>query len=101
MRLPVRCSSVGRFRSAKDKCVLFGDNVVRLPVGCGAVARRMQFTSSIPGPRRTEFRDLLKSTQLLNSKELEDVFYIQMERLDDSYPMVYQLHQSDERIKRI
>src|ERR1041385_7496682 len=62
--------------------------------------RRMQFTWSISGPRRTEFRDLLKSTQLLNRKELEDVFYIQMERLDDSYLMVYKLHQLDELTKR-
>src|SRR4051812_20679435 len=82
------------FCSAKNTCVLSGDNAVRLP-------RRMQFTSSIPGPRRTEFHDLLKSTQLLNRKELEDVFYIKMERINDSCPTVYQLHQSDKRIKRI
>src|ERR1041385_351570 len=82
------------FCSAKNTCVMSGDNAVRLP-------GQMQFTSSIPGPRKTEFRDLLKSTQLLNRKELEDVFYIQIERLDDSYPLVYQLHRSDERIKRI
>src|ERR1041385_8964012 len=81
------------FCSAKSTCVLSGDNAVCLP-------GQMQFTSLIPGPRRTDFRDLLKSTQLLNRKELEDVFYTQMECLDDSYPMVYQLYQSDKRIKQ-
>src|ERR1041385_3317004 len=81
------------FCSAENTCVLFGDNAVRLP-------GQMQFTSSIPGPRRTEFCDLLKSTQLLNRKELEDVFYIKMERLDERYPTVYQLHRSDERIEK-
>ena len=31
---------------------------------------------------------LVESTQLLNRKELERVLYIQMERLDESYPTV-------------
>src|ERR1041385_6211471 len=77
------------FCSAKNTCVLSGDNAVRLP-------GQMQFTSSISGPRKTEFRDLLKSTQLLNRKELEDVFYIKIELIDESYPMVYQWHQLNE-----
>src|SRR3954466_13837624 len=62
--------------------------------------RQMQFTRPIFGSARTEFRDLLESTLLLNRKELEDVFYLKMERLDDTYPMVYQFHRSDERIKK-
>ena len=69
---------------------MFGDNAVRLAVGCGAVSRRMQFTWPILGLRRTKFRDLLESMLLLNRKEFEDVFYMKMERLDDTYPTVYQ-----------
>src|SRR3954466_315389 len=62
--------------------------------------RQMQFTRPIFGSAKTEFRDLLESTLLLNRKELEDVFYMKMERLDDTYPMEYQFHRSDERIKK-
>src|SRR4051812_16105632 len=71
------------------------------PVGCGAIARRMQFAWSISGPQRTSSAFLEESTQLLNRKELERVLYIQMEHLDERYLTVYQLHQSDERIKKI
>ena len=48
----------------------------------------MQFTRPISGSAKNEFRFLVESTQLLNRKELEKAIYIQMERLDESYPTV-------------
>ena len=86
---------------AKNTYALFGDNAVRLTVGCGAVSSECSSLRRFRVRGKTEFRDLVKSTLLLNRKELEDVFYMKMERLDDTYPMVYQFHRADGELKRI
>src|SRR3954468_639340 len=75
------------------QCACLSD-AVRLPSECISL-RRFRVRE------KTGFRDLLKSMLLLNRKELEDVFYIQMERLYDSYPIVYQFHRLYERIKKV
>src|ERR1041385_8261091 len=89
------------FVPRKTRAILCSDNVVRLTVECGAVSGECSSLRRFRVRGKTEFRDLVNSTLLLNRKELEDVFYMKMERLDDTYPMVYQFHRSDEQIKTI
>ena len=95
---PVGCSSLRRFRIQEKhvhfcllimQCACLSDTIT-----CSSL-RRFLFREKI------EFRILVKSMLLLNRKELESVFYIKIERLDDTYPMVYRLHRSDKRIKKI
>ena len=85
----------------KTRAILFGDNAVRLTVGCGAVSGECNSLRRFWVREERSSAFLVESIQISNRKELEDMFYIQMERLNDSYQMVHQLHQSDERIKRI
>ena len=81
------------FVPRKTRAFLFADNAVRLTVGCGAVSGECSSLRRFRVRGKTEFRDLVNSTLLLNRKELEDVFYMKMERLDDTNPTAYQLHQ--------
>jgi len=84
----------------KALAFLFGDNAVRLHVDAVRPPDRYSSLGRFWVREERSSAFLVESTQLLNHKKLERVLYIQMERIDGSYPTVYQLHRSDERIKK-